>query len=145
MPRVPVLTDSGPLYALFDRDDRHHAASRRWFAANRRPLITNAAVITEVSHLLGRWCGIDHQLLFLEFLGQPGWRIESLSSDLPRIRTLMDRYRDLPADFTDASLLALAERIHCTEIVSTDRKDFSVYKPAHVERLINLLEFDRPR
>lgn len=120
MPIAPVIVDSGPLYALFDKDDRHHPLSRRWFAANRRPLITNAAVITEVTHLLGCWCSTDHQLIFLEFLSQPGWCIEMLASDLPRIRTLMDQYRNLPADFTDASLLALAERLHIMDIVSTE-------------------------
>lgn len=137
---APVVVDSGPLYALFDRDDRHHATSRRWFEANRRPLVTNAPVITEVTYLLGRWCGTDHQLLFLEFLRQPGWRLEDIAPDLERIHSIMERYRDLPADFTDASLLALAERLRCTDIASTDQRDFSVYRPAHAERLVNLLE-----
>jgi len=137
MHNAPVLVDSGPLYALFDRDDAFNATARAWFAGNRRPLITNAAVITEVTYLLGRWCGVDHQLLFLEFLHQPGWLIEDLAPDLPRIRELIDRYRDLPADFTDASLVALSERLRCTEVATTDQRDFSVYRPAHVVRLRN--------
>jgi uncharacterized protein len=137
MQNAPVLVDSGPLYALFDRDDAFSRPVRAWLAANRRPLITNAAVTTEVTYLLGRWCGIDHQLLFLEFLQQPGWLVEDSAPDLPRIRELMDRYRDLPADFTDASLVALSERLRCTQVATTDRRDFSVYRPAHVERLAN--------
>jgi len=137
MPNAPVLVDSGPLYALFDRDDAFHVPVRAWFAQNRRPCITNAAVITEVTYLLGRWCGIEHQLLFLDFVQQIGWRLETLAPDLPRIRELMDRYRDLPADFTDTSLVALSERLRCTEVATTDRRDFSVYRPLHIERLIN--------
>jgi predicted nucleic acid-binding protein len=137
MPNAPVLVDSGPLYALFDRDDRFNPAVKAWLAANRRPLITNAAVATEVTYLLGRWCGTDHQLLFLDFLQQPGWLVEDLARDLPRIRDLMDRYRDLPADFTDASLVALAERLRCKEVATTDQRDFSVYRPVHVRRLAN--------
>jgi predicted nucleic acid-binding protein len=137
MQNAPVLVDSGPLYALFDRDDGFHAPVRSWFAGNRRPLITNAAVITEVTYLLGRWCGTDHQLLLLEFLQQPGWLVEDLAPDLPRVGELIDRYRDLPADFTDASLVALSERLRCTEVATTDRRDFSVYRPAHVDRLAN--------
>jgi len=137
MANAPVLVDSGPLYALFDRDDAFSSRVRFWFAENRRPLITNAAVVTEVTYLLGRWCSVDHQLLFLEFLQQPGWLVEHLAPDLPRIWELMDRYRDLPADFTDASLVALAERLRCAEVATTDRRDFSVYRPAHVERLAN--------
>jgi predicted nucleic acid-binding protein len=137
MRNAPVLVGSGPLYALFDRDDAFNPQARSWFAANRRPLISNGAVVTEVTYLLGRWCGVDHQLLFLEFLQQPGWLVEDLVPDLPRIRQLMDRYRDLPADFTDASLVALAERLRCTQVATTDQRDFSVYRPAHVRRLAN--------
>ncbi|MEZ5585329.1 MAG: PIN domain-containing protein [Candidatus Competibacteraceae bacterium] len=137
MRNAPVLVDSGPLYALFDRDDAFNPPVKTWFAANRRPLITNAAVTTEVTYLLGRWCGIDHQLLFLEFLQQPGWLVENLVPDIPRIQELMNRYRNLPADFTDASLVALAERLRCTEVATTDRRDFSVYRPTHIERLAN--------
>ena len=143
MQNAQVLVDSGPLIALFDRDDRHHPASRTWFAANRRPLTCNAAVLTEVTHLLGRWCGVGHQLLMLEFVEQPGWTIAPLAPDLARIRELIDRYRNLPADFTDASLVALAERLHCTEIITTDARDFSVYRPRHTERMTNLLEIVR--
>lgn len=137
MRNAPVLVDSGPLYALFDRDDAFHGPVRAWFATNRCPLVTNAAVITEVTYLLGRWCGVDHQLLFLEFLQQPGWLVEPLAPDLPRIQALMDRYRDLPADFTNASLVAMSERLRCKEVATTDRRDFSVYRPTHVEHLAN--------
>ncbi len=74
MQNAPVLVDSGPLYALFDRDDAFASPARSWFAGNRRPLITNAAVVTEVTHLLGRWCGVDHQLLFSSFCrSRAGW------------------------------------------------------------------------
>lgn len=135
--RAAVLVDSGPLYALFDRDDAVNSAARSWFAGNRRPLITNAAVVTEVICLLGRWCGLDHERLLLEFLRQPGWLIEALAPDRPRIRELMERYPDLPADSTDASLVALSERLRCTEVATTDPRDCSVYRPAHVERLTN--------
>ena len=63
--------------------------------------------------------------------------MEDLAPDLARVGELIDRYRDLPADFTDASLVALSERLRCTEVATTDRRDFSVYRPAHVDRLAN--------
>lgn len=137
MANAPVIVDSGPLYALFDRDDALHPRVCAWLAGNRRPCITKGAVLTEVTDLLGRWCGVAHQLLFLDFVRQPGWRIEPVAPELSRIRALMDRYRDLPADFTDASLVALAERLRCGEVATTDRRDFAVYRPTHRERLAN--------
>ena len=136
---APLLVDSGALYALFDKSDAYHRRAVECFRHNRRPLICNAPVITEVTHLLGRWCGIRHQLLLLEFLRQPGWIIADLDGDLARIAEIMNSYRDLPADFTDAALVALAERLNCTDILSVDQRGFAVYRPRHVERLNNLL------
>jgi hypothetical protein len=135
---VPLLVDSGVLYALFDKNDAYHSRAVECFRKNRRPLVCNAPVITEVTYLLGRWCSIQHQLIFLEFLQQPGWIIANLDGDLVRIAEIMNTYRDLPADFTDAALIALAERLNCTDILSVDRRGFHVYQPRHVERLNNL-------
>lgn len=137
-PNAPLLIDSGVLFALFDRDDAYHSLALEHIRNNRRPLVCNPPVVTEVTHLLGRWCGVSHQLLFLEFLLQPGCIVANLNGDLKRIIEIMDTYRDVPADFTDASLLALAERIHCADILSTDRRGFMIYQPRHVARLNNL-------
>ena len=47
-----------------------------------------------------------------------------------RVRTAMvlDQYADLPMDFADATLVALAEDLDCTSVFTTDRTDFSVYR-----------------
>ena len=47
---------------------------------------------------------------------------------LPRVRKLLDKYADLPMDFAEASLVALAEDLDCTSVFTTDRTDFSVYR-----------------
>ena len=48
--------------------------------------------------------------------------------DVQRIRELMSKYRDLPMDFTDASLVRAAERDGVDTVFTTDRRDFSVYR-----------------
>ena len=53
--------------------------------------------------------------------------IDSATTDLPRIAALLEKYRDMPADFADASLVALAERLNLRRVASTDR-DFAVYR-----------------
>jgi uncharacterized protein len=50
----------------------------------------------------------------------------------------MATYRDLPADFADASLVALAERRGIYDVISVD-DDFTVYSTAARRRFRNLL------
>ena len=49
-------------------------------------------------------------------------------TSLQRVRKLLDKYADLPMDFADATLVALAEELDCTLVFTTDRTDFSVYR-----------------
>ncbi len=49
------------------------------------------------------------------------------ANDLPRIRALMEQYHDLPADFADASLVAVCERRRITTVASIDC-DFTFYR-----------------
>jgi predicted nucleic acid-binding protein len=46
---------------------------------------------------------------------------------LGRVRDLMERYRDLPMDLADASLVALAETLNQKRIFTLDT-DFRVYR-----------------
>ncbi len=47
-----VLLDTGPLVALFKRNDTFHKKSVDWFARNRAELVTTHAVLTEAWHLI---------------------------------------------------------------------------------------------
>ena len=54
--------------------------------------------------------------------------------DASRMRELMEKYRDLPMDLADASLVRVAERDGLTKIFTLDRKHFSVYRPGRRKR-----------
>jgi uncharacterized protein len=61
-------------------------------------------------------------------VGSPSIEIDQATAgDLPRIAVLLEKYRDLPADFADASLVALAERRNLSRVASVD-SDFAVYR-----------------
>lgn len=47
-----ILTDTGPLVALFDARDPDHDATERVLAGLREPLVTTTPVLTEAFHLL---------------------------------------------------------------------------------------------
>jgi uncharacterized protein len=56
------------------------------------------------------------------------------------MRELMEKYRDLPMDLADASLVRVAEREDLTRIFTLDRRHFSVYRPGRRRRFSILPE-----
>ena len=47
-----TLVDSGPLVALFNRRDRHHAEALAFVEREKGELVTNIPVVVEVAFLL---------------------------------------------------------------------------------------------
>jgi predicted nucleic acid-binding protein len=62
--------------------------------------------------------------------------------DLPRIIEIMTKYADLPADFADASLVALCERRGIASVATLD-KHFDVYRTRDRKRLRNVFRSER--
>jgi predicted nucleic acid-binding protein len=54
--------------------------------------------------------------------------------DVPRMKELMRKYRDLPMDLADATLVRVAERERLRRIFTLDRRDFQIYKPSRIGR-----------
>ncbi|MFN0090413.1 MAG: hypothetical protein ACKVWR_09150 [Acidimicrobiales bacterium] len=55
------------------------------------------------------------------------------ADDWTRIRALVDRYRNLPLGGTDASLVAISERLNVRRLATVDRAHFTVVRPSHIE------------
>jgi uncharacterized protein len=52
---------------------------------------------------------------------------------------LLENYADLPMDMADASLVVLAEHVGHGRILSSDRRDFNVYRWQNTQPFENLL------
>lgn len=64
------------------------------------------------------------------------FRIEPVTeADLARIVELTEAYADLPLGGTDASVIAVAERLGFETVATLDRRHFSVVRPRHAEFL----------
>ncbi len=128
-----VLVDAGPLVAILDRHDPHHAACVATLTTLRDPLVTVWPAFTEAMCLLGAsWLG---QKALWSRVETEGLTLAPLDEgDAPRMRELMEKYRDLPMDLADAALVRVAEREDLTRIFTLDRRHFSVYRPGRRRR-----------
>jgi predicted nucleic acid-binding protein len=129
-----ILIDAGPLIAIVDADDQHHASCVSALKSLREPLATVWPPLVEAMYLLSDqpaaqealWEMIERGALLL---------LPFDSTDIPRVRELMRKYSDRPMDLGDAALLRVAEREGLRKIFTVDRRDFSIYRLHNRTRL----------
>ncbi len=124
-----VLVDAGPLIALLDRSDEQHEVVVRTIESIRDPLVSVWPAIVETMYLLASsW---PAQKALWEILETGALLLLPLDeADIPRMKKLMAKYRDLPMDLADAALVRVAERENIRRVLTLDRRDFSVYRLA---------------
>jgi predicted nucleic acid-binding protein len=128
-----TLVDAGPLVAILHRDDRRHRECVQVLHALRPPLGTTWPVVIEAMYLLAFSTEAQDELWSL--IESEGLHVVGLdASDAPRMRALMRKYRDLPMNLADASLVAVAERDGVNKVFTLDHRDFGVYRLAKLGR-----------
>ena len=121
-----ILVDTGIMVAFYNGKDRYHQQVVEFFGLCTSQLITTVGCVTEVMWLLAP--NIRLQNKFLSALAQGVFITEHLiAEDYQRIQELNSTYQDLPADFTDLSLVAISERLNIPAIATLD-KDFNIYR-----------------
>jgi predicted nucleic acid-binding protein len=93
-------------------------------------------VLGEATYLMGSRLGPPVEEGFVRGIVAGEFILEALEEDdLERAADLMRAYVDLPLGFVDASIVALAERLGGTTVLTTDRRHFGIVRPSHCERL----------
>ncbi len=136
-----ILADSGFWIALGNKRDRHHYAARG--ALDRfssEGFVSTWPVLTEGTHLLSARVSVAQSVAFVDSIARGACEIPEPPADaLFRLHALMSRYRDLPMDLADASLVILAEDLSEERILSTDQRDFEGYRWKNTRPFRNLL------
>ena len=141
---MPILVDTGPLFALADRSDQDHQRVTRFFQDTRELLVVPITVVPEVAHLLNVRLGGDAVRAFTHSLAQGELRVEGIThTDLRRIDELLTQYADSRLDLVDSSVVAVAERLDIVQVLTLDWRDFSIVRPRHCSSLDILLGYDR--
>ena len=124
---MKALLDTGPWVALLDKSETKHLDCISWFQTYSGMLFSTEAVLTEVLYLLS--FSIQAQAAALDFVLRSAVElIPSNKESLVVCQNLMEKYADLPMDFADATLIALAQETGIRDVVTLDKKDFSIYR-----------------
>ena len=130
---MPLLVDTGVIYALADRRDAWHARVRSYLQSRRDTLLAAVTILPEVAYLLRERIGAHAEHAFTQSIAKGEIAVEVLERrDFARAGQLMSNYDWL--GFVDATIVAAAERLKMTTIATTDRRHFGVVRPAHAER-----------
>lgn len=131
-----ILIDAGPLIALFDKSDSYHIQSVTFLKNFKGRLFTTWPVITETSHLLG--FSVRAQIALLEWINRGGLHIIEIESyHVTRLIELSEKFKDVPMDLADATLIVASESNSIKEIATLD-SDFYVYRDIRKRYLKNI-------
>lgn len=119
---MSVVLDSSFVVALIDADDDHHAVALDCFHATDQDFVTTPLALAEIDAAAGRLGGERAQQAIRDDFESGVFALRWWADGL---RDALSLCRDRPdIGLTDASLVALAARLHTTRIATFDPLPF---------------------
>jgi predicted nucleic acid-binding protein len=117
---LTIVLDTGVVVALMDRDDRNHDRAGRWLQTLDDDLVTTPLAVAEMDHFAG---AVGARDAFRDDLERGAyvvrWWADALSESVRVARARPG------LGMTDASLVALAQRLGTNRIATFDHRHFS--------------------
>ena len=131
---MSFLLDTSFLYAFLNRKEQDHERVLAVAQTIHEPVILPVPAITEVAYLLLRDVNSAAVANFIASLATTDFVLESpQTEDYTRASEVIRRYGDGHVDFVDAIIVAMAERLSITRILTLDVRHFAVFRPSHCE------------
>ena len=129
---MTALVDTGFLFALLNETERQHHAVAQAFVQTPGPWLLPTPATTEVAYLLMKFLGPAALASYLESIPTSSLLLSAPNDeDYRRAAQLIRQYQDAPLDFVDSLVVALAERLNVTTILTLDRRHFHLVRPRH--------------
>ncbi|MCI5158652.1 MAG: PIN domain-containing protein [Candidatus Electrothrix sp. AUS1_2] len=129
---MTALLDTSFLLAMTNAKDRNHHRVLHTAERIDDQLVLPVTVLPEVSYLIGSRLGHKAMRQFLHRIVASNVALETVTTtDLKRVTEILEEYADSRLDFVDATLVAIGERLNITRVLTLDRRDFSIIRPAH--------------
>ena len=119
-----ILIDTSGLLAALDPRQTHHAAAARVLVRPQRRILS-PFVLAELDYLIGTNAGQTEELKLLRDVARGVYQLEPMSAaDIAAAAAIIERYADLHLGVADASIVVLAERHGCHDILTLDQRHF---------------------
>lgn len=139
-----IVVDTSVVLAFMDRSDNHHDAVVRWMRADDHELATTPLVAAELDHLVFRQGGVAAARALRDDLHNGAYLLEWWPNAIHETIAIARRHESMQLGLTDASLVALAGRVHTTSIATLDERHFRALKPVLGADSFTLLPADAP-
>lgn len=124
-----ILVDTSGLLAALFADQNHHRACAAALIEAEPPRILSPFVLAEADYLIQKYGGVDAELLFLEEVARGVYDVAPFeASDVEQARELIVRYSDLEIGLADASIVVLARRYNCRDVLTLDHRHFNALR-----------------
>lgn len=130
---MTALLDTGFLLAVIDADDNLHTACTAALETESAPLLPDV-VLPELAYLILRELGYPALTSLLRSVATGELiQVKSTPQDLERAAELLEKYADSRVDFVDCAIVAMAERLNLTKVLTVDRRHFTIFRPKHCD------------
>jgi hypothetical protein len=134
-----ILVDTSGLLALLDRGEPEHARVTAALRHERGPLVVTDLVLAEADFLILKRLGRAAEGEFVAQVVEGVFLREAVTDlDLRRAQEIGSRYADLALGLTDATLMALGERLRVRRVLTLDRRHFATFRD-HRGRALELV------
>ena len=134
---APVVVDTGIIYALADRRDAWHHRAVVWLGSFKGRLVVPVTVVPEACYLLNTHLFPGAEAAFVRSLANGELKLEQVDeADMARALEILTTYVDANIGLVDATVVAVAERLKASTVLTTDRRHFSLIRPKHRERFL---------
>jgi predicted nucleic acid-binding protein len=129
---MAAIADTGFLFALANTQDEHHRKVINVVRRLSEPVILPLTVLPEICYLLDTRLGHASMRQFVANVLTGAMELTSLNkADIARALKILQQYGDTRIDFVDATIIALAERLQITRILTVDQRHFRIVRPLH--------------
>jgi predicted nucleic acid-binding protein len=128
-----IVCDTGPLVALSNERDDHYFTANNLFRDLHMAgevLVVPPTVLAETCYWLNEHGGVEVEAAFLDAVADGTFQLVDLTTDdVERMAELVRQFASFPLGGTDASVVAVAERLGVREIATFDRRHFPAIAP----------------